>query len=235
MALLAVAFVLLGFWQLDRHSQVRDANDEGRRRLAGEPVSLEEALDAADGDYESIRYTRVAVTGVYAPDDEVLIRSRVHPTLGAGFHVVTPLILEDGSAVLVNRGWVPLDMDTPPVAEAAPEPGELTVTGWVEPTQVRSAFGPADPAEGRLQRMNRIDVPRIARQLDYPVAPVYLVAEGVGEGLPEPVPPPTFDDLGPHLSYAIQWFAFAVIGLVGYGFLMRNRLRQTRARSSTTS
>ena len=252
-AVIAVGFVFLGLWQLDRHDEVRLANEEGASRMSAEPVSLDEALRSAAGDYESLRYRQVEVTGEYAVEDEVLIRSRVHPDFGAGFHVVTPLVLDDGSAVLVNRGWIPPHLAEPPVAEAAhvdprafgldcdavllpaPEAGEVTVVGWIEPTQERPRFGPTDPPDGRLERLVRIDVERIARQVPYPLAPVYMVARGAGEGLPEPIPVPTFDDMGSHLSYAIQWFSFALIGLVGYGFLMRNRMRQSRARSSTTS
>lgn len=234
-AVIAVGFVFLGLWQLDRHDEVRLANEEGASRMSAEPVSLDEALLSAAGDYESLRYRQVEVTGEYAVEDEVLIRSRVHPDFGAGFHVVTPLVLDDGSAVLVNRGWIPPHLAEPPVAEAAPEAGEVTVVGWIEPTQERPRFGPTDPPDGRLERLVRIDVERIAWQVPYPLAPVYMVARGAGEGLPEPIPVPTFDDMGSHLSYAIQWFSFALIGLVGYGFLMRNRMRQSRARSSTTS
>ena len=231
-AAIAVGLIMLGLWQLDRYDQVTAANAEGRARMATDPVPLSEVLGAEP---ESVRYRRVVATGEYRPTDEVLIRSRVHPTGGAGFHVVTPLVLQDGSAILVDRGWVPLGMDTPPVAGAAPETGELTVTGWLEPGQKRPRFGPEDPPDGRLERMNRIDIQRIADQVDYQLHPVYLVAEGGGEGLPEPVEPPAFDDDGPHLAYALQWFAFAAVGLVGYFFLARKRAGQSRARPSTTS
>lgn len=230
------AFVMLGFWQLNRHAERARANEEGRRTIAEAPVPLDELLSGAE-DIESLRYRRVTVTGAYRPEDEVLIRSRSHPDHGVGYHVVTPLVLSDGTAVLVNRGWVPQAADTPPVGEAAPPAGEVTVTGWVEPTQVRPGVGPADPEEGRLPRMHRVDITRIARQVDYDLAPVYVVArEGAGEGdLPIPVATPTFNEPGPHMSYAIQWFSFAVIGVVGYAFLARRAVRQSRARPSTTS
>ena len=48
-----------------------------------------------------------------------------------------------------------------------------------------------------------------------------------GNELPIPVDPPVFDDEGPHLAYAIQWFSFLVIGLVGFGFLMRRSIRSS--------
>ena len=73
--------------------------------------------------------------GIFDPGEEVLVRSQVHDGI-AGWHVITPLVLADGRAVLVNRGWVPLEMDAVPVP-AAPPSGQVTVTGWVSLTRVR--------------------------------------------------------------------------------------------------
>lgn len=228
---LAVGFVMLGLWQLDRHHERSEANRVGRERLAMPAVPLAEILGM---DPSSIRYRAVTATGEFRPADEVLIRSQVHLG-GAGFHVITPLVLPDGTAVLVNRGWVPLTLDRPPVAEAAPPEGVVTTTGWVEESQIRPALGPADPDSGRLETMNRVDIDRISEQVPYALAPVYIVAVGEGDQLPASIRPPRFDDAGPHLGYTIQWFGFAVVGLVGYVFLTRRRMRQSRARSATTS
>jgi surfeit locus 1 family protein len=156
-----------------------------------------------------------------------LIRSQVHQAV-AGFHVITPLVGEDGTAVLVNRGWVPLDADEVPVAAASPPDGTATVTGWVRPGQTRGSLGPTDPEGGRLVTMNRVDIDRIQQQVPYSLEPVYLSAlEGVEGDLPVPAPAPTFDDEGPHLGYAIQWFSFALIGVVGYIFLLRRAARHS--------
>jgi len=237
-ATLAVVFVALGLWQLDRHREKVADNEVGATRIAAAPVPLADLLET-NAEPNSLRYQRVLVEGAFDPDREVLIRSQVH--LGfAGFHVVTPLVTGDGSAVLVNRGWVPLVLDSVPVDQASPPEGVVAVEGWVEPSRERGAFGPTDPPTGRLQIVSRVDIERIDAQVGYRLAPVYLVMTGGGEGvLPEPVKPPAFTDDGPHLGYAIQWFGFALIGLVGYWFLIRRRLRQgqatANASSSTTS
>ena len=184
-------------------------------------------MSAAGTDLDSLNQHRALATGTFAPESEVLIRSQVH--LGvAGFHVITPLVAEDGSAVLVNRGWVPLEMDQVPVTAATPPTGVVTVEGWLAPTRERGALGPVDPEDGRLVAMNRVDIERIQQQVPFPLLPMYLVELGErGNELPVPVAAPTFDDDGPHLAYAIQWFSFLVIGLVGYGFLMRRSLRDS--------
>ena len=218
----AVVFVFLGFWQLDRHQERVAQNELGERRISSEPVSLEELVENTE-DLESIEYRRVEVTGEYAPEDEVLIRSQVH--LGtAGFHVITPLVKETGEAVLVNRGWVPLNMDQPPV-EASPPSGLVTVEGWIELSEQRPPLGPEDPPGRELGVLNRVDLERIAQQIPMAIEPVYVIRTGDDDEPPIPVRIPAFDDQGPHLAYAIQWFGFALVGLVGYYFLARKRLK----------
>jgi surfeit locus 1 family protein len=124
---------------------------------------------------------------------------------------------------------VPLDADEVPVSAAPPPEGTVTVTGWVRPSQTRGALGPTDPGEGRLVTMSRVDIGRIQQQVPYPLAPVYVSALDGREGeLPVPAPEPRFDDEGPHLGYAIQWFSFALIGVVGYGALIRRNMRRGR-------
>lgn len=223
---LAVAFVFLGLWQLSRHDERVAFNELGERRLSAEPVELSDLVESATS-LESIEYRRAVVTGEYDPMNEVLIRSQVH--LGtAGFHVITPLVRQSGDAVLVNRGWVPLGADEVPVSIAPPPEGLVSVEGWVELTEERQVFGPEDPTEGRASILSRVDVERIGRQLPMDVTAVYLVAmrdQGSGgNDLPAPVRPPDFDDQGPHLAYAIQWFGFAIVGLVGYFYLAKRRL-----------
>ena len=225
--ILAIVFVNLGFWQLRRLEERRVANTVGESRFEAEPVDIATLIDAAGDDEETLEYRRATATGTFRPEDEVLIRSQVHQGV-AGFHVITPLVGEDGSATLIDRGWVPLVLDWVPVTEAPPPTGTVTVEGWVRPTQLRGSLGPTDPAEGRLVSMSRVDIERIEQQVDYDLEPVYLSAIGSqADELPVPAPQPTFDDEGSHLPYAIQWFSFALIGLIGYFFLIRRSARRS--------
>jgi surfeit locus 1 family protein len=218
--LLAGLFIRLGIWQLDRLEQKREENAVGQERLAMETVPLEQLLDEAGGDLASIEYRRAGVTGTFDPENEVLIRSQVEQGQ-AGFHVITPLLTEDGDAILVNRGWVPLTMDRPPV-DATPEAGMVSQQGWAHLTQTRPALGPVDPP-GHADVLNRVDIERIEEQTGYELAPIYLVAAGEGgDALPIALDLPTFDE-GPHLAYAIQWFGFAAVGLIGFYFLFRRK------------
>lgn len=223
--LVAAVFVGLGLWQLDRLEQRRAENAIQRERLEAEPVPLDELLAEHPDDPGASEYRVVTAAGEFDPSEEVLIRSQVE--LGqAGFHVITPLITGDGVAVLVNRGWVPLGMDTPPIPAAPPE-GESTVEGWVHLTQTRPPLGAEEP-QGDLDVLNRVDIDRIEAQMPYDLESVYLVDMGEGsDELPIPADPPDFTDEGPHLAYAIQWFGFALVGLVGFFFLMRRQSGRT--------
>ncbi|MEX1038265.1 MAG: SURF1 family protein [Acidimicrobiia bacterium] len=222
---IAIVFINLGFWQLGRLEDRQLENQIAESRYNAPPEELHVLLAAAGDDHESLQYRRATVTGSYNDEHELLTRNQVYRDQ-AGFHVVTPLATGDGGAVLVNRGWVPLPLDTPPIAEAAPPSGEVTATGWINPTQTRPPLGPTDPADGVLDTMNRINIERIQQQMPYDLAPVYLVLEGDGgDQLPVALPPPEFEDEGSHLAYAIQWFGFTVTGVVGYYFLVRKNLR----------
>lgn len=218
---LAIIFVRLGIWQLDRLEERKAQNSVGQARIEAEPVPLGQLLDEAGDDLESIRYRPALIAGSWDDSEEVLIRSQVDRG-NAGFHVITPLQAEDVGGVLVNRGWVPLTMDSPPVQQASPPPGRDQIAGWVELTRTRPPLGPEDPS-GDIDVFNRVDIDRIASQISYPLAPIYLVEMGERDGLPVPVDPPDFEDEGPHLAYAIQWFGFALVGLVGFYFLFRKK------------
>lgn len=235
----AAVFSMLGVWQLDRLDEQREMNRIGAERFAMDPVPFE-ALEGEDP--EAIEFRRVIVTGRALTDGEILIRSQVH--LGvSGFHLIVPVSHRAAGEVLVNRGWVPLDAEVGTNLHSGSGAPLVTVGGWIHLTQRRPPLGPPDPADGKLTVMNRVDIERIRQQTDSVVnlAGVYIVEMGEwGSEPPFTVAPPEFDDDGPHLGYAIQWFGFALVTSVGYYFLARQRLgRQAaskgRARSSTTS
>lgn len=227
---IAGLFFRLGFWQLDRLQERRTENQIIAHRLAAAPRPLADLLADPAAVGEGIDYLTVVVTGTYEPSGEVLIRSRTHDGL-AGFHVVTPLVTAGERAVLVDRGWVPIEMDDPPVPSAAAPPGPVTVTGAARSSQEAPALGPEDPADGVLKRLYWINVERLQAQSRLHLEPLYIelysqVPEQPG-GLPIPTAVPEIDE-GSHLSYAIQWFSFALIGLAGYAAL----LRRSRSRRS---
>ena len=230
---LATAFVSLGLWQLRRLDERKRFNETLLSRTS-EPVVPFEALPS---DLSVVPYRRITATGIFETDDEILIVGRSRNTL-AGHELVTPLRLADGSVLLVDRGWVPLDVDDPPVDLAAPPAGELEVTGVLFPSQERGLFGPRHPPTGVLTRMHRIEISRIAEQLDGEVQPWYLLLESQDpptQGTyPQSLDLPSLSE-GPHRSYALQWFAFALIGLVTYAAVLIKESKRVASESRIES
>src|SRR5262249_34590664 len=148
------------------------------------------------------QWRTLSATGTYDVGHEVLIRNRSYQGQ-PGFHVVTPLKLADGRALLVNRGWVPLTEDGSTPKPPPPPAGSVTGTGPARATQERGPFfSPRDPPEGTLQQLYRVDVPRIAQQTPYPLISDYVElltsTPAGGDDQPVLVPAPELDD-GPHL------------------------------------
>lgn len=238
---LVVLFVNLGFWQLRRMNERSSYNALLESRLNDEPEPLAELLQryslAAPVEAEqSASYRRARARGRFDAENEVLLRSRANNG-SPGYHVLTPLRLSEDRAILVDRGWVPFALDTPPVAEAAPPDAPVEVTGVLYPPQTpvtsvlleRLGLLQQDPAEGELEAVFFVNPARLEAQLPYTLEPIYLElatqTPPQRAQLPVPPPPPEIT-AGPHLSYALQWFAFALIGVVGYLALLRGVLRE---------
>ena len=160
----------------------------------------------------------------YDLDHEVLVRNRPFDGVN-GNDVVTPLVLADGTAVLVTRGWVPFEVPVErPLPGAEPPTGEVTVTGVLQRTEGGGGLAPEDAPDGDLGTIGHLDVGAVADGLPYPVLPLTVLLEGqspaqAGE-FPAPVEPDEPSE-GPHLSYAIQWFTFATLALVIWPLVIR--------------
>lgn len=224
-----VVFVMASMWQFDRRQQ-RDALDAEIETALAAPVTPLGML--IDQDPESIRFRTVTVTGRFHADAEVIL---VLQTLDgvSGHRVLTPLTTDElgrYTEIVVDRGWVPAQLDQPDDERFAPPGGEVEVTGMVRTTQLR---GRHVPPEGLLTQIGRVDLDRLQRQIDGELAPVFLHMTAPGpataDGLPVPAPLPLLDARAPHLSYAIQWAVFAAVTVVGYGVLLRRTARSPAA------
>lgn len=228
---MVVAMIVAGLWQLDRRSERQDRNAQVAARTEQPPADA--ASLAAPGDFDAVdelEFRRASATGTYLADDEVLVRSRTRD--GApGSWVLTPLDLGDGTAVVVNRGWIANSgqLQAVPTEARAPE-GEVTVVGLVRATETRGSFGSQDPADGVLTDLARADVARLDQQVDADLLPFFVQALAQdpapdAAGQPLFVPAPELDE-GPHLSYAGQWFLFTAMTLIVYPLILRRRARE---------
>lgn len=192
----------LGIWQLDRHAERRAWNAEVAARAAAPPLALASGLVAAPPD--SLRYRRVEARGVFAFGDQ---RTESNKSLHGrpGVYVVTPLRFADGTGVLVQRGFAAAPDGMTVDAARLVEPESATVEGVLLAPTGRLAVHPESVGVGYPL------LPLVIRRTTPPV--------GMADGLA--IAPLPALDAGPHLSYAIQWFAFAAIALVGGVVLAR--------------
>lgn len=227
-----VAMVVAMFWQLDRLDEKRARNAEIVARSDQPVADVRELGD--DGAYASVEaakaleYRRATATGTYLADDEVLAGQ---PSRGGdpGSWILTPLRLDDGTIVAVNRGFIPNGgrFDAVPDEFRAPE-GEVTVAGLVRTSESRGLIGRTDPTGERLDELARLDVVRLDEQVDGDLLPFYLQLQeqepAVGDTDPQPMDPPELSE-GPHLSYALQWAIFSSLTVIVYVLILRKKAR----------
>ncbi|ROO62003.1 cytochrome oxidase assembly protein ShyY1 [Micromonospora sp. Llam0] len=232
----AAVMVQLGNWQLDRYHQRSAVND--RIDAAGQqtPVELTRAAgrpgpaprQAGDAPPESATWTRVTAVGRYDSDNHVLVRSRTVNSR-VGYEVLTPLVLADGSAVLVDRGWIPPDDSGLAVAPPVPPvpADEVTVTGLLRQPEPMS--GSVTRQDGTLQT-RRIATPVLAAELPYPIYGGYVLLQ---EQDPPAAPvfvavPIRHENSWQNGGYVAQWWIFAAMTLVGFGWLARREAHNRR-------
>ncbi|HJT38425.1 MAG TPA: SURF1 family protein [Actinomycetota bacterium] len=215
----AVTCVELGFWQLRRLDQKKALNTAIISHTHMPVAPVETVL--GQGGPTAALYRRVSATGRYDVSQEILLSGRAVNDR-PGYDALTPLKLADGRALIVNRGFVPLNINTPGASQARPPAGTVTVTGILLPTETKGLFGQTIPG-GHLSTIVRIEIPRIGEQVPYAVLPVYMLLADQRPAQPGTLPQPEsyMPDLsnGPHLSYAIQWYSFATVAVVGFFFL----------------
>jgi surfeit locus 1 family protein len=205
--LLGILFVRLGVWQLDRRNERRELNARIREELALPPVDATTLL----ADSQALN-RRVRVSGTPDFPMEIVLSGRSRSG-SPGVHILTPVRLPHAdTAILVNRGWV-----------YSPDAAAVDLERWRENraefsgfTQRLATTGPPSLAPGRPRTVRHLSRSSIAELLPYPIYDLYVVAQdsAVGDSTPARLDPPLLSD-GPHLSYAIQWFAFAAIALGG--------------------
>jgi surfeit locus 1 family protein len=223
----ALVCLRLAFWQLDRLHQRRAANEIALAARAAPVVSLERG-NMAD---RSLAGRRVRATGHYDHTHDVVLRGKAYNGV-PGVEIVSPLVFEDGQrAVLVHRGFMPTPDAVTMQTDSVREFGKVRVEGIAE--LVGSGNG------GRLERDHRatwarLDLDSLSTIMPYQLATVYIrqVPDSALPPFPRRLEAPPIGD-GPHLNYAIQWFAFAGMAVV-FGAVIwyqkRERDKDTRER-----
>lgn len=224
----AALCVRLGIWQLDRLAQRRAFNAHVQSMWSAEPMTVS---GQSTNDLTTMEYRAVTVSGTYDFGNQVALRNQYFQN-EYGYHLLTPLILDDGSAVLVDRGWIPADgNDTPANWRQYDEPGRVTLTGQIRLGQTKPDMGGVPdptlaPGQTRLDFWNIVNLERINQQVPYPMLKVYVQPNVDPNDVTPPVPYQPVIELseGPHQGYALQWFTFATILVAGYPFYLKKQL-----------
>ncbi|MFJ6795978.1 SURF1 family protein [Streptomyces sp. NPDC091268] len=222
------AMIRLGFWQFHRHEHRVAQNELIAANLSAKPVPVTEVTSPGHEVPRADFWRAVTATGVYDTAHEVVVRMRTSNDDKVGFHVLTPLVLADGRAVLVNRGWVPGGDDPrayPPVP-AAPA-GEVTVTGRLKADETSGGSGIKDRKGLPDRQVMLVNSRQQQEYLGKPVLGGYLelTAPVPPDGSPEVVAEPDHDSIGPHMAYAVQWWLFTLGVPAGWVILVRREKR----------
>jgi surfeit locus 1 family protein len=203
----AALFVRLGVWQLARLKEKRAFNAVLSERLASPAVEIA----ALPADTALGHYRRASATGAMLYDREVVFAGRSHEG-SPGVDLLTPMkIAGRDTVVMVNRGWA-YSPDAASIDAARWREGEsASVSGFAE-TFVGTDRGSAS------RRVHALDRGAIQALVGLPIAPYVLVQTSDtalhADSIPVRLKTPTLDE-GPHQSYAVQWFSFAVVAVVG--------------------
>ncbi len=229
-ALLACGICVgLGLWQFGRFEGKRDRAAVIEANYAAEPAALEDVLPHP---HDVLRpeqdWTVVTLHGSYCtePACDLYVRNRPLSTV-VGFWQLVPFTDDAGRMILVVRGWVDMDQQRSIPAMKPPLPqGPTTVTVRLRPAEgvLRGRSNP----EGQVQT---VSPPEVAEILGLDESQLVTGAYGVmatedpGPAPPQPLEKPD-TSLGPHLSYAFQWWIFAAFFPLGFALLTRRRIRE---------
>jgi len=212
----AIAFLALGGWQVRRLSARQAQNAFLASRRFG-PIL---PLDSLPADTAESHFRRVHITGSYDYAHEIIFTLRGRNG-SPGVNIITPLLRNrKDSAVLVNRGWVYSPDGTTVDLNPWREADAVNATGFVETFPTKGPFPPPNPARPRSFR--RLDRAALANLFPYPIADYYVVITDSSSSASAPprVEPLPLDE-GPHRMYAIQWFSFAAISIIGLVIFIR--------------
>lgn len=222
--------IRLGIWQLDRLEQRRAFNAHIEKMWAAEPITLN---GNPSQDLTMMEYRAVTVSGTFDFENQVALRNRYYQD-EYGYHLLTPLLLADGSAVLVDRGWIPANgNDSPAAWRKYDRPGPVTIQGQIRLGQIKPDLGGVPdptlaPEQPRLDSWNIVNLDRIQEQVPYPLLNVFVQPDPDSQDLVPPIAyQPTIElTEGSHFGYALQWFTYATILVVGYPFYVRRQIEE---------
>jgi cytochrome oxidase assembly protein ShyY1 len=225
---LAAVCVLLGRWQLHRLDERKATNQVTRSNLAAPPAPLIDIVGPQHVVGNQHDWRTAVVTGRYDAAKQVVIRYR-NISDRPGFEIVTPLVLSDGTAILVDRGFLARESaELAPLKIPAVPSGEVTVTGRLRRSEQGGHTSGGTPDNGTARLING---PDFAPVLGLTLYDGYVIADHQNPASDPAflsLPGPEIDD-GPHFFYALQWFLFALMAIGGLVYFSRQDVRGEKA------
>jgi cytochrome oxidase assembly protein ShyY1 len=219
--LLGVAAWWLGQWQFHRLEERKESNAAVRANENRDPVPAEDVLTPGMEVADEDEWLLVTAHGTYDTDHTVVVRYRTRDG-ASGVDVVVPLVTADGTALLVDRGWLhtdPTGRDRSSIPD--PPPGEVAVVGWLR------ADGSGDSTRVSDLSTRAISTEEIAEAIGRPTYAGFdeLKSEDPPAADPlEPVELPELDN-GPHFFYGLQWWFFGLLAIFGFCYLLYDEWR----------
>lgn len=226
----AASCVALASWQFDRRDQAVSKVQRMVDNYEKPAVSFEDVADLPLEDVTAFEWTPVEITGSYQISNELLVRNR--PIAGQpGFLQIVPFELSSGQLVLVERGWIPADSDLAPARSFTPNAQTKTVLARVRLGELTpNRDSPAGFVTSlHLESLSEKIDPSLEQQFY-----LRLITESPSEpNSPQPMRKPILDE-GNHLSYAVQWIMFALMGFFALFWAIRQEQEFRRMEKDPT-
>jgi surfeit locus 1 family protein len=220
------AVFALGVWQVERRAWKLDLIARIDQRIHADAVTAPSRADWGNISRQNDEYRRVTAEGTLQNDRESLVYAST--TLGAGYWVITPLTLADGTSVMINRGFVPTDKRDLNSRLEGQVAGPVKITGLLRLDEPGGTFIKSnDPANDRWYSR---DVNAMAAKRGVSdIAPYFIDADATPNPGGLPVGGLTQVSFpNNHLQYALTWFALAAMVAGLLVFVLRSELRRRR-------
>jgi cytochrome oxidase assembly protein ShyY1 len=223
-ALFATACVALANWQLDRRDQAVSKIQRMVENYDKSAIFFSEVKGLPIEALTPYEWTPVEIVGRYLVNEKLLVRNR--PIAGQpGFLQLIPFELLTGEVVIVERGWIPADSSLAPAAELIPSDATKTVVARIRLAELTpNRMSPEGFATSlHLESLAKLVESEIEQKFY-----LRLISDAPGEPRsPQPLGKPLLDE-GNHLSYAVQWILFALMGFFALFWAIRQELEYRR-------
>jgi cytochrome oxidase assembly protein ShyY1 len=223
-SLFAAACVGLATWQFDRRDQAVSKIQRMVENYDKAAIDFSSIAELTLDQVTSFEWTPVQLEGKYLTDQELLVRNR--PIAGQpGYLQIVPFELSTGERVIVERGWIPADSDLAPAVSMTPSSEPKALLARVRLSELTPN---RDSPEGFATSIHLDSLEELLGTSVEQQFYLRLISESPGEATgPQPLRKPTLDE-GNHLSYAVQWILFAVMGFFALFWAIRQEREYRR-------